>query len=235
MVESRRTEPTSRKSEPEWQAFAQFIVYFERKLQNGVEEQRTKVVERTGVHHMESGDQAEWPGIAPQHACDWMLGRIPKQQQAAQPVARLPAAASPASDAGPFIVFAAVDQIQMYQPPRNSSAEPLLAEGQIFPSFVKADAPLRLEALFTFRSVGPHARARPVSCDVAFQARNRSTKEVKLLGTAAGKVKEDGSAGAAQLIISGLGAGDYSLQVMVTARDGVAGGGFGDVPFLRVV
>ena len=53
MVESRRTEPTSRKSEPEWQAFAQFIVYFERKLQNGVEEQRTKVVERTGVHHME--------------------------------------------------------------------------------------------------------------------------------------------------------------------------------------
>lgn len=58
MVDARRSEHT-KGIEAEWQEFASFIVYFERKLRDGVEERRTSVVEqRTAIHHVETGQQS---------------------------------------------------------------------------------------------------------------------------------------------------------------------------------
>lgn len=244
MVERRRTEPDASRDDG-WQEFAQFIVYFERKRQNGVEEQRTKVVEqRTGVHHMETGAHDEWPGVTPQNACEWMLKRLPKTDEPVPP-RKTGAAATVQSPAGapnaaaapttPTVVFVDVDKVQLYQPPRDLAAQVLMSEGQVFPSYIAADAPMKLEASFSLRRAGGvSAPATPVSCDVAFHIRNRSSAAVTLLGTATGEIGVDGG-GAARMTVGGLRAGEYSLEVVVTPRDGYAGGGSSEVPFLRLV
>lgn len=235
MVEPSRTEPTPRASDPEWQEFASFFVYFERKLRNGVEERRTVVKQRTAVHHMETGEQSQWPGIAAQDACEWMLNRIPKQPELV-PSKETATTVTSTAGATENVVFVDIDRVQLHQPPRGSEAQVLLREGQVFASYVAANAPLSLEASFSFKNNAVRsASTGPMVCDVAFTARNLSTAVITQLGTTSAQVAESGTGGTAQMTLSGLHAGEYSLRVVVTPRDGYSGGGSGEVPFLRLV
>ena len=238
MVEPRRAEPSPRTTDPEWQEFASFFVYFERKIRNGVEERRTVVKQRTAVHHMETGEQSQWSGIAPHDACEWMLSRIPTEREAApkdDPTTNAVSAAPPAASPG-GVVFAHLERVQVYQPAHGSSAQVLMSEGQIFPSYVSAQTPFGLEASFGLTGAGvPAAPGGSVSCKVAFNVRNLSTSAVTALGTMSAPIVAPATLGSARIAVTGLKVGEYSLQIVITASDGYSGGGSGEVPFLRIV
>jgi hypothetical protein len=61
MAEPRRPAKLQ-KASAEWQEFASFIVYFERQMKGGVEQQRTTVEQRTAIHHLETSEQSQWQG-----------------------------------------------------------------------------------------------------------------------------------------------------------------------------
>ena len=147
-----------------------------------------------------------------------------------------------ASKGTPRVLFVKVDEVRLYQPPQHPGAQVLIHDGQAFPSDVKANAPLGLQAMFSLEPSSTHAPSEasgvpsaPVLWEVAFRARRLSSSEVTTLGSVVGHVTDDGASGTARITTHGLPPGEYSLQIMVTAHDGCVGAGYGEVPFLQLI
>ncbi|MDX2030681.1 MAG: hypothetical protein SF339_08425 [Blastocatellia bacterium] len=145
--------PAEEGEEKDWKEFASFMVYFERKLDGEREEKRTTVERRTGVHHMETGEQESWPGIEAGQACEWMLERLGEK-------AEREAALSETTVAPPGLevsepVELKIQGVQLRQPPDGGMPHDLLLGEQAYSGLVRAGVPLSLTV--TLRFVGPGA------------------------------------------------------------------------------
>jgi hypothetical protein len=261
MAIRRRADADAHKTDGEWEELAQFIVYFERKLQGGIEEQRTKVVERTGVHHMETGDESQWPGIAPQSACDWMVRRLPQIENPVPPVGPAPTIETvqtiqPArtaasgrtgttqhlagdvairSEGRRSVVFIDLHSVQLYQPVRSAVGQALVSGDAVQSSFVVANQPFALETAFSIRD--PDALGsggRPIPCAVEIRASTAGGGADHSIGSATGEADLE-TGGTVRVVVGGLAAGEYRLAVRVSLQEGYTGSGVLEVPFLRVV
>jgi hypothetical protein len=236
MAEPRRP-AKPQKASAEWQEFASFIVYFERQMKGGVEQQRTTVEQRTAIHHLETSEQSQWPGLAAQQACEWMIRKLPAQDQpGAEP--ETPDQAGPpgaTSDHDRRVVFGTIDRIRFFQPPHHQVPQDLQVDETPMTAYLAASTRVTFEAAFTLRRVASAEAAGLVRCQVEFRAKDLRTSTVTLLGVIPVRVEAEQNDAVARLTAVGLPEGNYSLQVTVTALDGVTGTWHTEVPLLQVM
>jgi primosomal protein N'' len=236
MAEPRRPAKLQ-KASTEWQEFASFIVYFERKMQGGVEQQRTTVEQRTAIHHLETSEQSKWQGLAALQACEWMISKLPAQDQPGAeletPDQEVPAVAT--SDHDRTVVFGTIDRIRCFQPPDHPVPQDLHGDDTSMTAYLAASTRVTFEAAFTVRRVAGAEAAGLVRCQVEFRATDLQTSTVTLLGVIPVRVEAEQSDAVARLTAVGLPEGNYSLQVTVTALDGATGTWQTEVPLLQVM
>ena len=217
----------------DWQEYASFMVYFERKEENGVEEKRT-TVRRTGIHHIETGDQSTWPGIAVDRACQWLDTRL---SEAVKPPPREKATKGQEASIPSVLPVLAIDEIRVLQRPGINAPQTLRTQEGSFAGYVYGNEPLAFEV--SFEVTGPGAAGVIKTCkeyDVSFYARDLDTAVITHLGTtASGQIEEGKYKYRSQLRSAMLPVGLYGLRIIVTFKDAVPLAAYSEVPFLQVM
>ncbi len=217
-----------------WEEFAIFVVSFERKGDGDKEEKRTIVERRTGIHHMETGEQGRWPGVDAGQACQWMLERLGEKAEE-ELEERREAAASPAPAAAEPVALEILG-IQLRQPPSSEHPSDLFAEDRPFSGVARGGEPLSLTV--TFKIVG--ARAFEVAkaqreFSVLVDAEDLSTSAVSRISTSTPRTLKEGQLSYTVLLSpSTFSAGVYLLRVSVIVRDPQPFWSYVEVPRLQV-
>lgn len=229
--------PATPEKGSEWNEFASFMVYFERKVVGGKEERRTTIEHRTGIHHMETGEQASWPGIETDQACRWMLRRLGEKAELFPEEEALDVDAPfSAAMAGPESVAIEITGIQVFQPPTSDQPQDLFKEKRVFTGYVKGGEPLYFTVNFQLTGWGAAETAkRHKEFGVVFNAEELFTSTVTQLGVSRPDFLKEGQISyTAWLSPLTLSTGVYRLKIVATIRDIQPLWAHADVPLLQV-
>lgn len=212
----------SAKTIKEWNDFANFVICFEKKTAGGKEEKRTKVEHRTGIQHMETEEQASWPGIETDEACKWMLKRLgQKATTASEEDSPATEALTTETSAASASVSIEIIEIQVLQPPSSNKPQDISALDRTVGGYVNSEAPLSFR--IAFRIIGPGASEtakRNLEFNVVFHAVNVSTSAVTRLGASKlDSLKENEFSYSAELAPLTLSPGMYKLKILTAIRD----------------
>jgi hypothetical protein len=226
------------KTTKEWSDFANFVVCFERKNVGGKEEKRTKVEHRTGIQHMETEEQASWPGIETDEACKWMLKRLGKK------VTTTPEEDSPVTEALSTEVSAVsspvnieITAIQVLQPPSTNQPQELFTQNHAVSGYIKAEEPFSLTASFQVTGLGAaKATKKSLEFSAVFHAINLLTyTPIRLGASQPGSLEENEFFYMANLAPITLPPGTYQLRILTTIRDVQPIWNHIEVPLLQVL
>lgn len=239
--------PTKTKSEAalalpektkEWNEFATFVVCFERKNVGGKEEKRTKIEHRTGIQHMETEEQASWPGIETDEACKWMLKRLGPRVTAddeEDSSVKATSTTKTAAISGPANIE--ITGIQVLQPPSTDRPQDLFAQNHSVSGYVKADVPFSLTISFQIFGPGAAAAARKnLEFGAVFHAINLLTHTpIRLGASQPGSLQKNIFSYTANLDPITLSAGTYQLKVLTTIQDAQTIWNHIEVPLFQVI
>lgn len=230
------------KTTKEWSDFANFVVCFERKNVGGKEEKRTKVEHRTGIQHMETGEQASWPGVETDEACKWILQRLGEETNSiVETVPEKPILKStPPLASETTTLFSAtimeITGIQVFQPPLSDQPQNLFIQNQSFNGFVKSNEPLSLAV--TFQLCGENAPSitkKGLEYGVVFNSQDLFTSTTSRLGVSKPEFLKEG-----QLIYTAclspltISPGVHHLKIIATVRDASPLWASAEAPLLQV-
>lgn len=223
------------KTAKEWNDFANFVVCFESKVIGGKEQKRTKIEHRTGIQHMETGDQASWPGVETDEACRWMLKRLGDEtggvveniaeSVVATSVEEAPAEVTPPPvlEAPPTFPGAALEitGIQVIQPISSDQPYDLFTQHQSFNGFVKSDEPLSFAIAFQLRGEDAVSTTqRNAEYTATIHSQDLFTSAISQLGVSEpGKLINGQLTYTARLSPLRVSSGAYHLKIVVTIRD----------------
>ncbi len=222
----------------EWNEFATFVVCFERKNVGGKEERRTKIEHRTGIQHMETEEQASWPGIETDEACKWMLKRLGQKatsdNEEDSPITEV-STTEVSTVSAPVNIE--IIEIQVLQPILTDRPRELFAQNHAVSDYVKAEEPFSLAVSFQIIGPGAAAAARKnLEFGAVFHAINLLTHTpIRLGASQPGSLQKNIFSYTANLDPITLSAGTYQLKVLTTIRDAQPIWNHIEVPLFQVI
>ena len=242
--------PPSPRQPSNWEAFAQFLIYFEeRRLLTGAVEQRTK------AHHIEKDKEAIWPGVEIEQIKAWMLAQmngeeshIPEAEAIAESQLSRPAPSPAGAEEAPSLPHVRVrkamkewpsvqpTEIRIYQPSGAHSPLGIGRAGQPFGSTLRSNEDFALEVDFELTGSNASEAAFPdTDYSAEFYIQDRANQAKFSLGETGTTSMIAGQLNyTARLTGARLAAGAYRLRVVVKVNNTMPLLGYMEVPLLPV-